>query len=70
MPDTPQFLATHLVDDEKGNDCRNHIHHTYKHLRKERVSRCETGFLEDFRAIVEHGVHAHELTEYGDGRTD
>ena len=63
-------LAAHTVDDEHGEHGGDHVGKTDNHLIEEGVALTQTGVLEDVGAVVENGVHTHELTEHGDADSD
>ena len=64
-----QLLAPYLVDDEHGDDGSHHVDDTHQHLAEQSVAARQTGLLEDRGAVVEHGIHTHELTQDGNGGT-
>ena len=64
-----QLLAAYLVDDEYGDDGSHHVDNAHQHLAEQGITARQTGFLEYRGAVVEHGIHAHELTEDSNGGT-
>ena len=63
-----EFVTAYAVNDEGGEDRGKHVDHTYEHLAEQWIA--HAGILEHRRTVVEHGVHAHELSEDGDAHAD
>ena len=62
-----ELFAANAVNNEHGDDGCKRIYYTYKHLSEERISK--TGILKYAWTVIENSVNAHELAQYGDGRT-
>lgn len=62
-----QLLAAYLVDDEHGDDGSHHVDNAHQHLAEQGITARQAGLLEDGGAVVEHGIHAHELAQDGYG---
>jgi len=68
--DIDQFLPSDPVYDQQGEHRGPHVDQADQCLVEQGVAAREPAGLEDGGAIIQHGVHAHKLSQDGDGGTD